>query len=64
MNSFWGRRLASTEPMIIEQNNEHSRAILRPFPILHLIGRYKVPLKERKLDRIWGFSSCSYPGFC
>lgn len=56
--------LASTEPMIIEQNNEHSEAVLRPFPMLYLIGQCKAQLKERKLDRTWGFSGCSYPGFC
>lgn len=31
-------------------------AILRPFPLLYLMGQCKALLKERKLDRTWGFT--------
>lgn len=56
VNPSWGVSLAGTELMFIEQDNEHLGAILRPFPLLYLMGQCKALLKERKLDRTWGFT--------
>lgn len=46
MSPSWGLITASTEPVFIEQDNDHLGAMLRPCTIIVLTGKRKAPLTE------------------
>lgn len=54
MSPSWGLITAITEPMFIEQDNDHLGAMLRPCTIIVLMGQRKAPA-DGMLHRTWDF---------